>query len=876
MRRRPRISKRAKQAASATQKSDEGIGQASSSTVDYSLFPVLNNHGPPPIVHLIDGTKITQSVNLPPLPGQVGFSLGQPNAEPRRCRSPTPTPHEPVEPIEQDLSFPLMSRHRRRKEKQWQVWVGDILPSLLPTYFKLLATTKSLQAEPVLSEPTPCSCEGRIRDLSIVIVRFTDNFADIPSTPQRKRSRTHDSPNSHTTTEGGEVSGENPFNDPPNRERPSDYLRSRCPACFGGKFPRPSLQGPDALVCLDACLAQKRRPSECDPPLMHPRSVFIPESLVNQMDEYITLQRSAHRRGADGDESDDEDRREDGLPISNAVLTGCEKSFTAADESQTKANSQFFDCTALMGLLCRHDRVLWLVNMTSAGEKQHYCYTLLEMLFQHLPSSFSVGILYDIGCQIHRSCVKHGFLSRYVDRIKFGISIFHAFGHQWPCQIAYHPRKVEGFGLTDGEGCERFWKSISGLIAYLRVCGFHRRLYALNAQIHHDDSRSLLQLGSWLSRKQVNCTEKLSEATHTLSQTSSTIPTLRTQWALQVDAQTKPLPRQNKQRGRTAVEEVLSLMKARDALKLRLQRLEDIVTDLDQLDIDIVTAEAELPDARRELADMEGRFRRKREALGVDDASNLRRLISSPFLNLRMNALAVKTRIRDRLRHQRFEIEPIERAGRRQGNADKLRRHTQTAITRREPTIQVLVRKYNTLVDSMARLIRQHQAPRNAQLPSKIPTSGLFELDVDDEISNDVGLLDDEDVPPPWLANEDVRGGIKALLLRDRCKEENSRLTHECWSLREWFSEEWELTQQCLEAYTTDNGLHYQFQLYEKHLINLCATWQKATFWMNIEANIDHQSEWTVEEPEEEDVYSASEGEMEDADFTAALETVYG
>ncbi|KAJ8474454.1 hypothetical protein ONZ45_g15948 [Pleurotus djamor] len=334
------------------------------------------------------------------------------------------------------VSFPLMSRHRRRKEKQWQVWVGDILPSLLPTYFKLLATTKSLQAEPVLSEPTPCSCEGRIRDLSIVIVRFTasttralsmlamvptlavdlrvlsfvsklfvhlppnhtawcqavesflssqgyklagedplrrrfsnalnfynhlenlaqqhietlrsrvqsgggdanlpgdiDNFADIPSTPQRKRSRTHDSPNSHTTTEGGEVSGENPFNDPPNRERPSDYLRSRCPACFGGKFPRPSLQGPDALVCLDACFTQKRRPSERDPPLMHPRSVFIPELLVNQMDEYITLQRSAHRRGAHGDESDDEDRREDGLPISNAVLAGCEKSFTAADES---------------------------------------------------------------------------------------------------------------------------------------------------------------------------------------------------------------------------------------------------------------------------------------------------------------------------------------------------------------------------------------------------------------------------------------------------------------------------------------------------------------------------------------------------------------
>ncbi|EEB98567.1 hypothetical protein MPER_01902 [Moniliophthora perniciosa FA553] len=38
-----------------------------------------------------------------------------------------------------------------------------------------------------------------------------------------------------------------------------------------------------------------------------------------------------------------------------------------------------------MGLLCRHDRVLWLANMTSAGERQHYVLVLLETLFKHLP-----------------------------------------------------------------------------------------------------------------------------------------------------------------------------------------------------------------------------------------------------------------------------------------------------------------------------------------------------------------------------------------------------------------------------------------------------------------------------------------------------------
>ncbi|KAJ7097513.1 hypothetical protein C8R43DRAFT_907717 [Mycena crocata] len=46
-----------------------------------------------------------------------------------------------------------------------------------------------------------------------------------------------------------------------------------------------------------------------------------------------------------------------------------------------------------MALLCRHDRVLWLVNMRTAGEKQYYVLVLLEMLFQHLPADICGGAL---------------------------------------------------------------------------------------------------------------------------------------------------------------------------------------------------------------------------------------------------------------------------------------------------------------------------------------------------------------------------------------------------------------------------------------------------------------------------------------------------
>lgn len=166
------------------------------------------------------------------------------------------------------------------------------------------------------------------------------------------------------------------------------------------------------------------------------------------------------------------DGYEDGMRIPASVLDGCGESFVAADEKREKASTRFFADTGLMALLCRHDRVLWLVNMTSAGEKQHYSLALVKRLFEDLPPDMMVGLLYDIGCQLERSCRKWGLLDdSIISRIDFGISVFHAYGHQWPCQIVYHPRKRTGFGLSDGEGCERLWSALKHLIPVLRVSG---------------------------------------------------------------------------------------------------------------------------------------------------------------------------------------------------------------------------------------------------------------------------------------------------------------------------------------------------------------------------------------------------------------------
>ncbi|KAG1797811.1 uncharacterized protein HD556DRAFT_1431034 [Suillus plorans] len=106
-----------------------------------------------------------------------------------------------------------------------------------------------------------------------------------------------------------------------------------------------------------------------------------------------------------------------------------------------------------MALLCRHDRVLWVANLTSTGEKQHYALALLDRLFKHLPTQMTIGLLYDIGCQLEWSCRKfYGQL----------YSISH-------CLLLPYsmPMVTKGFGQSDGEGCEQLWSFLKPLIPSL-------------------------------------------------------------------------------------------------------------------------------------------------------------------------------------------------------------------------------------------------------------------------------------------------------------------------------------------------------------------------------------------------------------------------
>ena len=130
-------------------------------------------------------------------------------------------------------------------------------------------------------------------------------------------------------------------------------------------------------MALDACFTQKHNKQARDPNFSHSKTVFLSPEEVDawriSCDERrgtTTRSKAPHSVGDDGFEK--------GLKVPISVLDACHSSFTAADECQQKASTQFFDSTALMGLLCRHDRVLWLANMDTPGERQHYAFALVN------------------------------------------------------------------------------------------------------------------------------------------------------------------------------------------------------------------------------------------------------------------------------------------------------------------------------------------------------------------------------------------------------------------------------------------------------------------------------------------------------------------
>ncbi|KAG2050299.1 hypothetical protein BDR06DRAFT_984071 [Suillus hirtellus] len=593
-----------------------------------------------------------------------------------------------------------------------------------------------------------------------------------------------------------------------------EYLRSRCLLCFGGNtYHGSDLHSiPDATICIDACFTQKcltnpHGADSIDPPNPTP-TFFLSDDDVKAMEDFVQSCRGERHQVRVSRAEGDEDHYEEGI---------CREFFVAADEKHEKASTRFFTDTGLMALLCRHDRVLWLANFTSAGEKQHYALALLD-----------------------RFCRKWKLLdNNTLSRISFAVVVFHAYGHQWPCQIVYHLRKREGFGL-----------SLKQLISSLQVSGFHQCLFVLDVQICHLDTKSIQGYGHWLHRRWIHCQTKKNVALDSLLDLDIDEDMLRAQWKAQIAHKTRPTPRQSRNKAAEVITTILVLEKTLDAYE----------TSVHELEMQLNCHKA---------------------ALGTQAKADLEKMKNDTYLTVCLNACAVKIRIRDRLRQHKFELERLERLYRATINAEhKIHASTQYSIKHWEPGILKLVSTYNGLCTQLRSLILlrwYRRAPPSAVPPCPIICEGIFLLDVNDEIWQDIGLDEDGINPPAWLSDEATRSGIRLQLEVDRCIEEETRLMRERTVMQEWMSAEWEAIQTVLRDVADDIVVSFHMRAHADKLLHIyipCAWPVKS--WDQYEDNDE-----SVGEQEESDkdsdlaYYEVGDDELMDAIEEVALADEY-
>jgi hypothetical protein len=127
---------------------------------------------------------------------------------------------------------------------------------------------------------------------------------------------------------------------------------------------------------------------------------------------------------------------------------------------------------------------------------------------------------------------------------------------------------------------------------------------------------------------------------------------------------------QSKNLGKREIESILALEKCLKEHRARVHNLEDQLQKEPAQQLDVVDVGILLTESRDRCTRIAESIRRKRAALGVGQRMALQKLKADIYLQLRMNARALKTRICDRLRQRKFEIERLERSYRQAVNGN--------------------------------------------------------------------------------------------------------------------------------------------------------------------------------------------------------------
>ncbi|KAG1735673.1 uncharacterized protein EDB91DRAFT_1348200 [Suillus paluster] len=544
-------------------------------------------------------------------------------------------------------------------------------------------------------------------------------------------------------------------------------------ACFGGAlFGRPVDQGGDIHVATDGNFHHRHRRSAGDCPPFYEPTYFLPKGFVDAVGRRIHTQRKRPAKVH--------------TPlVPDKAIDLCENAYEAADGKKQKAAMDSFDDTGLMALICRHDIPLFFVNIDSPGEQQKYPIALIENLFTLLPPQATVVTLYDVGCVLARTLSKFEILPKdTLSRLRFMTTAMHAYGHEWACQLAYNPR-VE------------------------RSSSRQRRIWLIDRQATAIGSEMKSDLGDWLKRcLKRGVKDQGSAALDVINRSETSVEDLQAQWADQRQSQLS-IRAHAPTRLKKELDTVLTLQADLDVSDRALQATKTMLEKEAASDDTLDVLESLQRGHDRLMTKVEALY----ASLNVNDRFPELDGINLNFVHVLLMARDLKMNIRKCAITSFFEWDKLDRAV---GGSHQ-------TLAKCQPALMMAIRKFNSYCERLESL---YDPTWTIPLPTPLPTK-LAELRGDQTLMQDVWVTPSMGDVPCWLEDADIRDGIRALLKRDRCQEEQKRLGMEADNLCRFFGEELTALELSLRL-PKNKRFRVPLQQQHSHFIRLQTRWSNS------------------------------------------------
>ncbi|KAL7329932.1 hypothetical protein PS15p_212275 [Mucor circinelloides] len=216
-------------------------------------------------------------------------------------------------------------------------------------------------------------------------------------------------------------------------------------------------------------------------------------------------------------------------------LDEIDNSFKANGNHDRKKNSDRFDELGLFSMNCARHGIPMRLYDIYGGEGRKYPLACINRLISTLDSNQKVLIMYDIICLCKEK------LESCIPQLKtkdplYLVTVFHAYAHSMHCQVAFHPRVIDGSGHTDGEGVERFWSICNRFSGVTRNMSKYNRQALIADVVFFFRSNKMLEIPGQIALKFRKSLKKICD----LNITNQEFTKLQQQWKEHVAALSTP------------------------------------------------------------------------------------------------------------------------------------------------------------------------------------------------------------------------------------------------------------------------------------------------------------------------------------------------